>query len=85
MSFDMYVPTRFIFGGGHSNELHQQNLPGKKAAVIISNGKSIRENGGLDRTLEQLKKANVQAAVFIQWNWCESIEKRGYGLCGNLQ
>lgn len=31
MSFNMYVPTRFIFGCGRLSELHEQKLPGKKA------------------------------------------------------
>lgn len=64
MSFNMYVPTRFVFGNGRLSELHQQNLPGKKAVLAISNGKSVRENGALDRTLEQLQKAGIEVAVF---------------------
>ncbi len=64
MSFNMYVPTRFVFGNGRLDELHQQKMPGKKAILAISNGKSVRENGALDRTLEQLKKAGAHAAVF---------------------
>lgn len=64
MSFNMYVPTRFVFGNGRLSELHQQKMPGKKAILAISNGKSVRENGTLDRTLEQFKKAGIEAAVF---------------------
>lgn len=66
MSFNMYVPTRFIFGCGRLNELHKQKLPGKKAMVVISNGKSVKENGSLDRTLKELSKANVESVVFDQ-------------------
>jgi alcohol dehydrogenase len=62
----MYVPTRFIFGCGRLNELHKQKLPGKKAMVVISNGKSVKENGSLDRTLKELSKANVESVVFDQ-------------------
>lgn len=62
--FNMYVPTRFIFGNGRLAELHQQKMPGKKAMLAISDGKSIRENGGLDRTQEQLRLAGVEAALF---------------------
>lgn len=62
--FNMYVPTRFIFGSGRLKELHQQKLPGKKAMVAISNGKSVRENGTLDRTLSELRKAGIESAVF---------------------
>lgn len=64
MSFNMYVPTRFIFGNGRLDELHRQKLPGKKAMVAISNGKSVRENGALARTEEQLKLAGIETALF---------------------
>ncbi|MGI6176441.1 MAG: iron-containing alcohol dehydrogenase [Christensenellales bacterium] len=63
-AFNMYIPTRFIFGSGRLSELHKQRLPGKKAMVAISSGKSVRENGALDRTLEQLKQAGVETAVY---------------------
>lgn len=66
MSFNMYVPTRFIFGCGRLNELHKQKLPGKKAMVVISNGKSVKENGSLDRTLKELSKAGIESVVFDQ-------------------
>lgn len=66
MSFNMYVPTRFIFGNGRLYELHKQNLPGKKAMIVISNGKSTKENGYLDATVEELKKAGVENVVFDQ-------------------
>lgn len=66
MSFNMYVPTRFIFGNSRLNELHMQKLPGKKAMLLISNGKSVRENGALNRTEEQLKKAGVNTALFAR-------------------
>lgn len=62
--FNMYVPTRFIFGSDRLKELHQQKLPGKKAMVAISNGKSVQENGTLDRTLSELRKAGIESAVF---------------------
>ena len=37
MSFQMHIPTRILFGAGKLNELHQQQMPGKKALVVISN------------------------------------------------
>lgn len=64
MRFNMYVPTRFIFGCGRLSELHEQKLPGKKAMVVISNGKSTKENGSLDRTIEELTRAGVESVVF---------------------
>ena len=60
----MYIPTRVMFGAGMLNKLGQQPMPGKKALIIISNGKSTRANGYLSRTEEQLKKAGVGSVVF---------------------
>lgn len=64
MSFNMYVPTRVLFGAGQLLNLHTQKMPGKKAMIVISNGKSTRENGYLFRTEEQLKLAGVGTTVF---------------------
>ncbi len=64
MSFNMYVPTRILFGAGMLNQLHNQELPGKKAMIVISNGKSTKANGYLSRTEDELKKAGIGSAVF---------------------
>lgn len=64
MNFNFFNPTRILFGVGMLNQLHLQVLPGKKALLLISNGKSTRLNGSLDRTREQLEKAGVEYAVF---------------------
>ena len=64
MNFNFNNPTNLIFGRGSLNELGSLPMPGKKALVLISNGKSTRENGYLDRTLEQLKKAGVETTLF---------------------
>lgn len=64
MAFDMYVPTRTLFGAGRLNDLNTQKLPGKKAMIVISNGKSTRENGYLARTEEQLHMAGIETVVF---------------------
>ncbi|MBS1368385.1 MAG: iron-containing alcohol dehydrogenase [Lentisphaeria bacterium] len=64
MKFDMYVPTHLLFGCGMLNTLHEQAMPGKKALIAISNGKSTRANGYLARVEEQLHQAGVETAVF---------------------
>ena len=38
--FRIYIPTRTLFGAGMVKELHNQQLPGKKAMIVISNGRS---------------------------------------------
>ena len=64
MNFDFFNPTRILFGSGMLDRLHEQKLPGRKALLLISNGKSTRMNGSLDRTVEQLRKAGVEYALF---------------------
>lgn len=64
MNYNFFVPTRVLFGAGCLNQLHDQKMPGKKAMVVISNGKSVRENGALSRTLDQLKAAGVDSVIF---------------------
>lgn len=63
MNFDLFTPTKLLFGCGKLNELSEQELPGKKALLLISNGKSVHTNGSFDRTVEQLDKAGVSHVV----------------------
>lgn len=62
--FNFDNPTNLIFGSGTLNELGRRKLPGKKALLLISNGKSTRLNGSFDRVNEQLAAAGVAVAVF---------------------
>ena len=62
--YDMYVPTRLMFGASVLNQLNEQPMPGKRALIVISNGKSTRANGYLARTEEQLRKAGVETTIF---------------------
>lgn len=64
MSYMFYAPTRVLFGAGQLNKLHEQAMPGKKAMLVISNGKSTRMSGALDRTMKQLRAAGVDVALF---------------------
>ena len=64
MSFNFNNPTNLYFGTGSLNQLGSIKLPGKKALVLISNGKSTKANGYLDRTLAELKKSDVETVVF---------------------
>lgn len=64
LNYDQYIPTRVMFGAGMLDKLGEQQLPGKKALIVISNGKSTRANGYLARTEDQLAKAGVETALF---------------------
>lgn len=79
MTFNYYVPTRLLFGAGQLENLSTQAMPGKKAMIVISNGKSTKENGYLKRLQEQFVKAGIQYEVFdkIQANPLKSTVMEG--------
>lgn len=64
--FEFNIPTRLIFGEGSLNKLSKVANIGKKALIVISNGKSTKENGYLDRVITQLESVKVKYAVFDQ-------------------
>ena len=64
MAFHFNNPTDLICGSGTLDELGKQKRPGKKALLLISNGKSTKINGSFDRVTKQLKEAGVEYAVF---------------------
>ena len=64
MSFSYYIPTKILFGKGQLENLHTQNLPGKKALIVISAGKSVKSNGYLARVEEQLNLAGIDHVLF---------------------
>lgn len=66
MNFDFNNPTKILFGSGKLNELGSQPMPGKKALLLMSGGKSAKVSGAYERTLEQLSKAGVEVAEFAK-------------------
>lgn len=78
-NFQIYIPTRTLFGVGTLNELHKQKLPGAKAMIVTTNGKSVKENGALTRTTDELTKANVSSVLFdqVQANPTKSVVMDG--------
>lgn len=65
-TFNMHIPTRILFGAGQLNRLHEHPMPGKKAMIVISNGKSTRANGYLDRLTAELDSAKIDYSIFDQ-------------------
>lgn len=63
MNFDFYNPTHLLFGSGKLDELGKQQMPGKKALLLISNGKSTKATGTLDRAAGQLSEAGVDYVI----------------------
>ncbi len=63
-AYDKYIPTHVLFGAGQLNNLHKQPMLGKKALIVISNGKSTRANGYLARVEEQLHLMGVETSIY---------------------
>lgn len=40
-----YMPTKVLFGPGQLGHLHEEQLPGKKALIVSSNGQSVKKYG----------------------------------------
>lgn len=66
MHFDFNNPTHILFGSGALNDLGKQPMPGKKAMLLMSRGKSAKVSGAYDRTLAQLAQAGVEVAEFAK-------------------
>lgn len=64
MNFSLFLPTRILYGKGQLNHLHEQKLPGKKALIVISAGKSTKANGYLSRVEKELELAGVEHVLF---------------------
>ena len=79
MSYTWNLPTKVLFGAGKVKELCNEKMPGKKAMLIISNGKSVRENGALAAVEQGLTAAGVDYVVFdkIQSNPLEPTIMEG--------
>ncbi len=64
MKFTHYMPSRIFFGAGALDQIGKIGLPGKKALIVISAGKSMRQNGYLDRLIALLRQNGAEAVVF---------------------
>ena len=77
--FTFDVPTKVLFGAGALKKLHEEKLPGKKALVVVSNGKSVKANGYLAALGAELDAAGVAHVLFdkIQANPLEPTVQEG--------
>ncbi len=64
MSYTFHVPTKVLFGPGVLKKLHEEKLPGRKALVVISSGKSVRAGGYLATLESELDSAGVGHVIF---------------------
>ena len=64
--FTFKIPTELHFGNGTLNHLHEYTIPGKKALIVITKGKSMKANGYLERVEKQLDAAGSEHVLFDQ-------------------
>ncbi|MBR6470649.1 MAG: iron-containing alcohol dehydrogenase [Victivallales bacterium] len=79
MSYIWNVATKVLFGAGKLQELHNETLPGKKALVVISNGKSTKLNGSLAALEKELATVGIEHVLYdkIAANPLEPIVQEG--------
>lgn len=73
------IPTEIVFGSGVLNTLGTRTLPGKKALLLTTNGRSARANGYVERVIAQFRRAGVSVVTFeeIEPNPLRSTVMRG--------
>lgn len=63
-NFNFFSPVNVTFGCGALGKLHTLEMPGKKALLVISNGKSAKMNGSLAKTEDELKMAGIEYIIY---------------------
>lgn len=64
MQFDYHIPTRLIFGAGTLAQLGEIALPGQKALIVTTAGRSMKANGYLERVTALLDKQGIGHVLF---------------------
>lgn len=64
MNFSVYIPTDIEFGCGSLSRLHEKKLPGKKALIVMTNGRSAKRLGYLDRLVKELELAGAEHVLY---------------------
>lgn len=63
-NFQFFMPAKVLFGAGQLGNLHKEQMPGKKALIVTSNGQSAKKFGYLAAVEAELEKAGVTHILF---------------------
>ena len=63
-NFQFFMPTKVLFGAGQLKNLHLEQMPGKKALIVTSNGQSTKKYGYLAAVQQELDQAGVTYVLF---------------------
>ena len=83
MKFTFQTPTRLIFGSGRLDALGDEKLPGKKALLLTSRGKSAERTGALERTMKAVSYTHLPNAAVISIVLVEAAALAAAALGGN--
>ena len=64
LPFDFQLPTKIYFGAGRIHEIGKLLKPVGGKALIATGKSAMRKLGVLDKTVELLKKGNIESVVF---------------------
>ncbi|MNO82610.1 1,3-propanediol dehydrogenase [compost metagenome] len=64
MDFNYHIPTKILFGPGKLDELSKEKLPGTKALIVTTSGKSVKKYGYLDRLKKILSSRGIEYVLF---------------------
>jgi len=62
--FSFLSSTKLLFGCGKIDKLHTIPMPGKKALMVISSGRSVQDNGSLGKCLSQLSDIGISWSIY---------------------
>lgn len=63
-NFQFFMPTKVLFGAGQLGNLHLEQMPGRKALIVTSNGSSTKKYGYLEAVERELDLAGVGHVLF---------------------
>ena len=63
-NFQFFMPTKVLFGAGQLKNLHLEQMPGRKALIVTSNGQSTKKYGYLAAVEQELDLAHVEHVLF---------------------
>lgn len=63
-NFQFFMPTKVLFGAGQLKNLHLEQMPGKRALIVTSNGQSTKKYGYLAAVEQELDQAGVTYVLF---------------------
>ncbi len=64
LNFDLYLPTKLIFGIGTLERIGVEAKSVGKKALIVTGKRSSQKNGALERVIQLLSRENIESVIF---------------------